>query len=93
MAWARAVRIVRLTLQAGVLTPVAPPNPMEKCMVANGTGGDLEIHTNEDLTEYRVLTSGFERLVEAHKLQGFLNDNTAFWLRSAGGGLVILEWS
>lgn len=93
MAVSRSVREIRTTLSAGVLTPIVPPASFTKVMVGNATGGDVTLYTNDDLSEYRVITTGFERELRAVQTHGFRGGEIAFWLQSAGGGLVICEWA
>jgi hypothetical protein len=83
-----------MTLQPGVLTAVSPPCAFQQCLLGNTTGADLRRYTNDDVAanEYRLLATGFERLVPALKRVGFRYDEIAFWLLSAPGGEVILEW-
>jgi hypothetical protein len=90
---ARAIRQIRVTLSAATLTAIVPPQAATQCIVANGTAADVELHTADDSTEYRVIPSGYERAVRAFQLHGFRHDETAFWLKSTPGGLVILEWT
>jgi hypothetical protein len=91
MAVSRAFRIKRIVLAAGVLTPVVPPvATFRRCMIA-AAGTDVLVHTNDDQSEYRTVTQGFER--EFNTLMPiFRTEETAFWLLSVAGGLVILEW-
>lgn len=86
----RVVREIRLTLAALELTAIRPPIGMTRCVVQNGTAADVQIHTSDDLTEYRALAAGYERPMPATI---YRHDEIAFWLYSAPGGLVILEWS
>lgn len=94
MAVSRALRQIRTMLIAGVLTPVSPPAVFVKCMIANGTGADVTLSSTDNLedNEYRIISSQFEREVRAESLHGFRHNEIAFWLYSARGGLVILEW-
>lgn len=87
----RAVREIRATLDAGVLTEIRPPIGFTRCVVQNGTTADVQIHTSDDLTEYRALAAGFERTIPTAAY--YRHDEAAFWLLSTPGGLVILEWS
>ena len=86
----RTVREIRLTLSAATLTEIRPPIGMMRCVVQNGTTGDVQIHTADDGSEYRALAAGFERAITA---AFYRHDEVAFWLLSTPGGLVILEWS
>lgn len=87
----RAVREIRLTLVGTELADVKPPQGgWTRCVVQNGTAADVQIHTTDDGSEYRALAAGFERAIVAGN---FRHDETAFWLLSTPGGLVILEWS
>lgn len=93
--YAPAIRIQRVTLAAGVLTPITPPAPFTHCMVGNITGSDLSIYTCDDVAqnEFRVVTTGFERELRAYHRGFYQNLGAAFWLLSTPGGTVILEWS
>lgn len=87
----RALREIRVTLDAGNLTAVTPPLcGLSRCVVQNGTAADVQIHTSDDLSEYRALAAGFERGLS---VAYYRQDEPAFWLLSTPGGLVILEWS
>jgi hypothetical protein len=88
-----AFRIQRLTLAPGVFTEILPPIDAREASVANGTAALLQIHTNIDQTEFRTLAAGAERRFPFNAaLLLYRRDQTAFWLRSTPGGLVILEW-
>lgn len=87
---------VRQTLVGAQMTGIAPPlHAFSHVSVNNQTGADLEIHTCDDRAQaqFRVLAPGFERSYEARKRQGYRTEDTALWLYSAAGGLVVLEWS
>lgn len=90
MAVSRSLRLTRLTLVAGVLTAVYAPLVSSRCVVGASTT-DVDIHTNDDQTEFRTLALGFERDIKA--FYKFRPEEIAFWLKSTNGGLVILEWA
>lgn len=87
------MREIRVTLAAGVVTPISPPASFTRVMLGNGSGGDVLLYTNDDLSEYRTLTTGFERELRAVQTHGFRSGEPAFWLYSVAGGLVICEWA
>lgn len=91
MAWSKSVRQIRQTLAAGVLTAISPPSQFSRVMIG-AVSTDVLLYTNDDLSEYRTIATGFEREVRA-PTHYFRSDETAFWLKSTGGGLVILEWN
>jgi len=93
VANAQAFRIQRLTLGAGVFTAIKPPAVFASVSVGNGTTNDLQMHTNEDQTEYLIIASNFERTVPVTTLGAFANPDVAFWLKSAVGGSVVLLWT
>ena len=69
MANAQAFRIQRLTLGAGVFTPIKPPAVFAAVAIGNGTADDLQVHTNEDQTEYLNIAPDFERSVPVTKTE------------------------
>jgi len=93
VANAQAFRIQRLTLGAGVFTPIKPPAVFAAVAIGNGTADDLQVHTNEDQTEYLNIAPDFERSVPVTTLGAFSNPDTAFWLKSPVGGTVVLLWT
>lgn len=85
-------RITRATLVGGVKTPMTPPIVAHNVTIANGTVDDLEVHTTDaNNTEYLIVAAGFERTIQVNRAR-FLFENVAFWLKSAGGGLVVIVW-
>jgi len=93
VANAQAFRIQRLTLGAGVFTAIRPPAVFASVSVGNATAGDLQVHTNEDQTEYLVIAPDFERALPVMTLGAFANPDVSFWLKSAVGGTVVLLWT
>lgn len=89
----RAFREMRITLAANVLTKVYPPEPFRKVLIGNASPTDLLLYTNDDLSEYRIISASFERQVEALTVSVFRTEEVAFWLLSVQGGQVICEWS
>lgn len=90
---AQAFRIQRLTLGAGVFTPIRPPAVFASVSVGNGTADDLQVHTNEDQTEFLNIAPDFERAVPVNTLGAFAFPEIAFWLKSPVGGTVVLVWT
>lgn len=92
MATSSAVREMRVALSAGVVTPVKPPGWFSRVLVGNGTSGDVTLFTNDDQSEFRVITAGFEREISL-PTQRFHPEEIAFWLKAASSGTVICEWT
>jgi len=92
---ALAFRIQRRILTATVLTAITPPIDAREVLVGNGTAALLQIHTNSDGTEFLNISAGVERPFRASlaALLLYRRNQTAFWLRSTPGGLVILTWT
>lgn len=85
-------RITRLTLVAGVKTPVSPPIVAQNVTIGNGTAGDLQVHTTNDSDlEYLVITSQYERTIQLNRSR-FSFEAVAFWLNSVAGGTVVIQW-
>lgn len=85
-------RIARVVLSAGVKTPVAPPIVAQNVTIGNGTAGDLEVHTTDaNNNEYLVIATQYERTIQINRSR-FSFESTAFWLKSAGGGTVVIQW-
>lgn len=80
-----------MTLSAGVLTAITPPQAFTAVSVGNATATDLEVHTASDGTEYLVITSGYERALPIVRTQ-FDSYEPAFWLKSSGGGTAVIIW-
>lgn len=87
-------QIQRLTLQAGVLTPVTAPRSTPSVNVGNATAGNIEIHTSETGTDFVILASNFERLITlSQPAYGiFRKDVIVFWLKAVNTGTVVLIW-
>ena len=93
MAVSQHVRAQRLTLAPGVTTTVTPPVVAQSVSIGNGTANDLYVYTNDDLLEYVVIPTGYERLIAlTDAVTRFTPTLTAFWLSSAPGGTVVLLW-
>lgn len=90
---AENVRIARVTLAAGVLTPIRPLIQARNVFIGNVSAGDLAIHTSDDESEYLILAQGYEREIELAGAVFRPGDKPAFWFKSAGGGVVYLEWT
>lgn len=91
MSKSTAFRITRVSLVAGVLTPITPPAVFTAISIGNGTATDLEVHTQSDGTEYLVVSAGYERTILIAKRQ-FDSYEIGFWLKSSGGGTAVLIW-
>jgi hypothetical protein len=91
MSNALAFRISRLALGAAALTAIAPPVACTSVSIANGTVGDLQLHTNDNSLEYQVIAPGYERTVTLERGL-FMPGTTAFWLNALSGGLVVVQW-
>lgn len=87
-----SLRVIRVTLAAGTLTPILPPNASFTRCTVGAAGTDVNFYTNDDLSEYRIITQGFERVFIVPRFY-FRGGKIAFWLESDLGGLVILEWA
>ncbi len=87
-----AIRIKRLVLQAGELTPIYPSKTAQFVDILNDTNFDVQVHTNTDETEYVVITKGTERRIQANA-PWFRVDAIAFWLKTANGGTVVIVWA
>jgi hypothetical protein len=93
VANAQAFRIQRLTLGAGVFTAIRPMAVFASVSIGNGTADDLQVHTNEDQTEYLIIAPNFERSVPVNTVGAFAFPEVAFWLKSTPGGTVVLLWT
>jgi len=92
MAASSAFQVTRQTLVAGVLTPILPQMAVAKDVtIQNGTGADLEVHSSDGGSNYVVIVEGFEREFWGN-YQLYQRNQIAFWLRSAGGGPVVMIW-
>lgn len=91
MAVAQGFRVARTTLSAATLTAILPPVYARSVTILNGTNADVQVHTNDNSTEYVVIAAGWERPITLHDAQ-FNPTQTAFWLLSSPGGLVVLLW-
>lgn len=95
MATSQAFWIDRITLAAGVKTPVYAPRISQACNVGNATADDVKVYSHhgetDDSSHYLVIATTFERQLSAGK-NVYRRDEPAFWLESTPGGLVILIW-
>jgi hypothetical protein len=91
VAQSKAFRIARVSLSAGVLTPITPPQAFTAVSIGNATATDLEVHTQSDGSEYLVVVSGYERALPVVRTQ-FDSYEIAFWLKSTGGGTAVIIW-
>jgi len=85
--------VQRLTLGAGVFTAIRPPATFAQVSIGNGTLDDLQVHTNEDQTEYLIIASGFERNVPVDRPAMMSPPDVAFWLKAVQSGTVVLLWT
>jgi hypothetical protein len=95
MSVSQALWIDRVTLAAGVKTPVYVPRLSQAAAIGNGTGDDLKVYSHDgevdDASHYVVIAAGFERPIQTLK-SAFQERQIAFWLQSAPGGLVVILW-
>ena len=92
MARAHGLAYQRVTLIAGVVTPIYPPHTAKSAIVGNATGQDIELHSDdEDLTQYLVIPAGYERPIPVERYL-FMREQIAFWLRATVSGPVVLQW-
>ena len=85
------IRIKRLSLAPGVLTPIYPVKTSQMVDIQNLTGSDLMVHTNTNELEYLTIKKGEERHIHT-EVPWFRVDDIAFWLESANGGTVVTVW-
>lgn len=94
MAQSEGLRIQRLTLDAGERKAIRPPFQARAVFVGNATSADLKVlHSDEDDTQYLVITAGYEREIEMRTQRFSCDGDPAFWLKSTPGGTVILLWT
>jgi len=90
-------RIQRLTLQAGIQTPITPPITCSSVTVANRTLGDLRVETDPTGINYGIITSCFEDrfdLSQSGSATALYHDSAVvFFLRADQTGEVILTWT
>jgi hypothetical protein len=95
MAVSQSLWIDRLTLGAGVRTPVVPPRVCQAVSIGNATGADLKVYSHsgeaDDASHYLVIVDGFERPISVLK-HLFQRGDAGLWLESTPGGLVVLIW-
>lgn len=96
MGVSRAFWIDRITLAAGVKTPIFAPRICRGVSIGNGTLEDLRVYSHDgeadDDAHYLVVATGYERPIGIGT-DAFIRDGQpACWLRSAAGGLVVLIW-
>lgn len=91
MAVAQSFRIKRNAVSIGVLTAIYPPCTCQEVSIENLTAADLQIHTNDDQTEFLVLAPSYARLIPV-KAQWFSPSEIAFWLKPGASGTVVLLW-
>jgi hypothetical protein len=92
MAVSQTFRIQRVSLSAGVRTAITPPATFKSLAIDNGTTGDLTVYTNDDESEYLVISAGYGRTipVEQHR---FSPSETACWLKAASSGTAVILWT
>jgi hypothetical protein len=93
MAVAQTFRVSRVSVSAGVKTAIAPPVSACQASIGNATSGDVEVHTTDDNdAEYLVIAAGYERNVPATLGVTLRAQETAFWLKPAASGTVVILW-
>ena len=89
-------RIERIDVVAGELTPITAPITCSSCTVANRTGSDLEIHADASGNSYGIVADGFEERFDCSQSGAdtalFRKDQVNFYVRSAGGGTIVVSW-
>lgn len=95
MGISQACWIERVTLDPGVRTPVLPPRVSTGVSIGNGSSGDVKVYSHldslDDTLHYLVVPMGYERPITVPR-NAFHKEQIAFWMESAGGGLVVLIW-
>lgn len=91
MAVSQAFRNQRVALTLGVLTPLVPPIRARAVSIGNATTDDLEVHTNDDLSEYLIVAAGYERLIDLSQAN-LLTFQTTCWLKAHASGTVVVVW-
>lgn len=90
-------RIQRLTLLANTITGITPPISCSSVAISNITGDDLDVGSDELLTNYFTLPTCFERDIELSQSGSatalFHTGVVNFWLRAVMQGEVILLWT
>lgn len=92
MAVAAGFRVQRVTLVAGVFTPVHAPVNASNVSIGNATDDDLEVHTCDDESEWRIVAAGWEYGIGNTRGWFYQQQQVAFWLKSAPGGTAVVTW-
>lgn len=89
-------RVERVLLVAGELTPITPPITCSSCTVANRTGADIEIHSDDSGSSYGIVSDGFEERFDCSQSGSatalFRTGQVNFYVKSAGGGTIVVSW-
>lgn len=88
------LKVQRVQLAAGSVVGIVPPAVAHKVTVGNATADDLRLYDqNQDLTQYVVVGSGFERELKSDDGRHLFNPNAvAFYVNAIAGGSVVLQW-
>lgn len=90
-------RIQRMTLLAGVQTPVTPPITCSSVTIANRTTGDLRIITDQVGADYGIVSSCFEEQINLSQSGSatslFHTEQVNFYLQADIAGDVVLTWT
>jgi hypothetical protein len=90
-------QIQRLTLLAGIQTPITPPLTCSSVTISNRTLGDVRIITDPAGVNYGILSSCFEEqinLSQAGSATSLFHDNQVnFYLQADVQGDVVLTWT
>lgn len=82
----------RVSLLAGVSTPVRPPISARQVEIGNASGDDVKVYSeNGDEATYFVVSAGYAKQVDLfqHRYDSY---QVAFYLKSAIDGVVVLVW-
>lgn len=88
--------IERITLLAGIATPIIAPITCQSCTIGNATGGNLLVSTDDQFVDhYRTIADNFEWVIWMPRQDSgqFRQGKVAFYLQSAGGGVAVLSWA
>jgi hypothetical protein len=90
-------RIQRIALSPGVLTPITPPMICSSVTVANRTGADIEIHSDNSGTDYGIVSDGFEERFDLSQSGAatavYRPGQINFYVKSTPGGTIVVSWS
>lgn len=90
MAHSSAVVIQRVTLLAGISTPIMPQFGT-RVRIRNGCATDLLVYsTDGDDTTYAAISAGYDDRFDG---SSWLFGEVVFWLKCSLGGSVTLIWT